>query len=218
MFGWFRRQRALTSTRAEPRIEPEAAGDIAYHGLTDWWLYEFSAEEREIIRETYSPMGNPDYRIDRGAISASTQSTADFASSVAGWFAKEETRHIGYKFIRKADEYEQTDLQPMSVHFAMQARCQLFYRWRDFDDFALDEAIKACERGISVSKEAAAEFRRSWGRLDVSHYCYKQLAIIEEKRGNVPRAIELCNSAEAEGWMGDWAKRRVRLAKKLGQQ
>lgn len=205
MFGLFRKK------------DPPVGGDIAYHGLTEWWLYEFTPHERDLIRQTYSPMGIPSYQIDRGTVTHSTQSVAAFASNVGSWFTKEDTRHIGYKFIRKADEYASTDLPAMTVHFAMQVRCQFFYRWRDVDDLALDEAIKACERGIAISKEAAEAFKRSWGKVDVSHHCFHQLAVIEEKRGNFQRAIDLCDQAKSDGWMGDWDKRRARLEKKLAK-
>lgn len=194
--------------------DPPVVGDIAYFGLAEWWLYEFTDEERDLIRRTYTPMGMPDYQIDRGRVTASSQSAADFASGVAAWFNKENTRHIGYKFIRKADEYGEADLSPMSLHFAMQARCQFFYRWRDHDPGALEEAIKACERGISISDQAAAAFARQWGRVDVGHYCFRQLAIIEEKRGDLDRAISLCHLAMADGWQGDWEKRISRLERK----
>lgn len=216
MFGWFRKK-VEPKSRIEPIASSSGGGDIGYHNLTDWWLHEFTPAERDLVRQTYNPMGNPAFQIDQGIVSQSTQSTADFASGVAGWFKKEETRHIAYKFIRKADEFEQTDLSPMSVHFAMQGRCQVFYRWRDVDDFALEEAIKACERGISVSKEAAAAFKKAWGKVDVSHYCFKQLAIIEEKRGNFDRAMALSKQAKDEGWMGDWDDRIARLKRKAAK-
>lgn len=213
MFGWLKKK----DTSRPASTEPVGGGDIEYHGLTDWWLYEFTAEDRDLVRNTYSPMGLPNYRIDQGQMADSTQSTAAFASGVAGWFNKEDTRHIGYKFIAKADEYAETDLPPMTVHFAMQGQCQFFYRWRDVDEFALDEAIRACERGISVSKEAAAALKATWGKLDVSHYCFKQLVIIEEKRGNIDRAMALSRQAQTEGWMGDWDARIARLKKKAAK-
>lgn len=208
MFGWLRRKHE----------EPAVGGDIAFFGLSDWWMHEFTDDERDLIRLTYSPLGIPSYQIDSGIVTASTQTVASFASNLAGWFNKEDTRHIGYKFLRKADEYRNTDMPPLSLHFAMQARCQFFYRWRDHDEYALDAAIEACERGIAVSKEAAAAMVKQWGRVDVGHHCFTQLAIIEEKRGNYQRAIDLCNTAEADGWMGDWQKRRMRLSKKMAKQ
>lgn len=216
MFGWFAKKSA-PSTHVRPPAPPSGGGDIEFHGLSDWWLHEFTEADRDLIRRTYSPLGNPDYAIDRGNVTANMQSVASFASGVAGWFSKEDTRHIGYKFLAKAEEYSTTDIPAMTIHFAMQGRCQFFYRWRDVDDFALEEAIKACERGIAVSKEAAAAFKKSWGSVDVGHYCFRQLAIIEEKRGNFTRAFDLCVQAEADGWQGDWDKRKDRLTKKLAR-
>jgi hypothetical protein len=207
MFDWLRKH---------PK-EELVGGEIAFLGLADWWMCEFTPEEREIVRSTYSPLGTADYQIDKGKVTNSTQSVVGFAANLAGWFTKEDTRHIGYKFLAKADEYRNTDMPAISLHYAMQARCQFFYRWRNHDDFALDAAIEACERGISVSKEAAAAIKRQWGDTPLGHHCFHQLAVIEEKRGNFQQAIDLCDAAQGDGWAGDWEKRKARLAKKLAK-
>lgn len=207
MFNWIRRK---------PKEQP-VGGDIAFLGLSDWWMYEFTEAERDLIRRTYIPLGFSRHQIDAGKVTNSTLTVPSFTSNLAGWFNTEDTRHIGYKFLRKADEYRDTDMPPVALHYAMQARCQFFYRWRNHDDFALDAAIDACELGISVSKAAAVAIAKQWGQLNVSHHCFTQLAIIEEKRGNIQRAIELCNTAEADGWLGDWENRRIRLARKLNR-
>lgn len=198
--------------------QEQVGGEIAFLGLADWWLCEFTPEERAIVRSTFNPLGAPGYQIDRGNVKHSTQTVVGLTSVLSSWFNKEETRHIGYKFLRKADEYRNTDMHPVTLHYAMQARCQFFYRWRNHDDFALDAAIEACERGIAVSREAAAALKEQFGDTPLGHHCFTQLAIIEEKRGNFQRAIDLCNTAEADGWNGDWEKRRTRLTKKLAKQ
>lgn len=205
MFGLFRKK------------EKPVGGEISYFGLTDWWLYEFTDVERSLIRETYQPMGSSGYGLDQGKIGFTTQNVLGFISTLAGWFNKEETRHIAYKFLLKADEYFDTDMPVMSRHFAMQARCQAFYRWREHDDIALQEAINSCERGIALSYEAANEFRKAWGDVP-SHHCFTQLAIIEEKRGDFDRAIALCRLAACDGWAGDWDKRITRLERKKAKQ
>jgi hypothetical protein len=200
MFGWFRKKERV-------------GGKIAYFGLSEWWLLDFAVDERALIRKTYMPLGTGDQGIDTGVITFTSQTTLSFLSNVAGWFNKEETRHIAYKFLLKADEFSQGDMSIMSKHFAMQSRCETFYKWRELDDLAVQEAINACERGISFSREAAAAFQAEWGDVP-SHYCFKQLAIIEEKRGNLDRALELCRRAREDGWKGDWEARIARLERK----
>ncbi|RBO91022.1 hypothetical protein DFR47_11019 [Pseudochrobactrum asaccharolyticum] len=106
----------------------------------------------------------------------------------------------------------------LSRHFAFQAICISYYRWRDVDDFAIGGAIEACEKSLAISKLAAEAFIIE-EKFDIipSHHCFKQYAIIEEKRGNFAKAILLTRQAKAEGWQGDWDSRLVRLSHKMGK-
>lgn len=87
--------------------------------------------------------------------------------------------------------------------------CKIFYRFRESHPEALEKAVWACEQDIALS-EKLDPFCYGDG-ITLSHYCFKQLAIIEEKRGNIERAIELASQALAQGWRGDWEKRIARL-------
>ena len=137
-----------------------------------------------------------------------------YLSNAAVWFNKEGYRHCAYAFIDKAYEASTTDLNPLDVHFAYMNHCKVFYRWRKEDDEALDRAVMACERGIEIQAAAAGAWEQAYGDALPRHYCFWQLAVIEEKRGNFLRAIELCDAAQAGGWNGDWLSRRERLERK----
>lgn len=204
MFGLFRKR-------------DKVGGDIAYYGLDDWWLYEFSAEERDVVRDIYKPLGTSEMEIDRGRIAMSTMGPLKFTSGVAGWLNKEPTRHLAYKFLWKSDEFHQTDQPVLDRHFALQGRCEVFYRWRDIDEFALGEAISSCEKSRNIAPDAAKAFMEDMGFLP-RHHCYQQLAIIEEKRGDIERALALSREAHAGGWGAGWDVRIAKLERKLARQ
>lgn len=105
--------------------------------------------------------------------------------------------------LAKADEIWPDQASVIDLHFGPQHRCEVYYRWRDVDDFALDEAISSCRRSVAIQKDAAAALRKqgfvTWGNGIPGHHCFRQLAIIEEKRGNLDDAISLCKEARKEG-------------------
>ncbi len=98
-------------------------------------------------------------------------------------------------------------------HFAYANLCKVFYRWRDTAPGALDRAILVCEACIGFHEQAATLLRADMGVVP-AHACFRQLRIIEDKRGDYARAIELCEMAQAAGWADDWDHEIARLRKK----
>lgn len=202
------------------------AGDIAALGLQDWWFDTFSEDDREWMASVYAPIGI--------AASVSTE-TAKVAfpvrplvegwgchpdtdpfkhlSNLATWFSRPGYAHCAIAFLEKSLEFGCSNLPVLDQHFALANHCIVFYRWRDSVPGALDGAIDACERCIELHEQAAIEAREFFGSVP-SHHCFRQLRIIEEKRGNLDRAIALCEQAKAGGWADDWDKDIARLVKK----
>lgn len=134
-------------------------------------------------------------------------------SMLATWFSKPGHEHCAIAFASKAGEFLGADMPVLDRHFALANLCIVFYRWRDVVPGALDSAIAACEACIAIHHEAAVEARATFGFVP-AHHCFRQLRIIEEKRGNYERAIELCEEAKAAGWSDDWDKDIARLQRK----
>ena len=109
-------------------------------------------------------------------------------------------------------------------HLDVGQRMEAAYKDRDRDPKALPRAIKLCEQQIAMSQDAAAAFRWDYDQLRVGsdkpplpipfHQGFTQLAIVREKEGRFEDAAELCRTAKAHGWQGDWDKRIERLEKK----
>lgn len=232
-------------------------GFIGSAGLESWWLGEFDDDERLRIDQTYRPMGSSldvESILTTGPIQKTGFDAARTLSTVATWFKQPEDRTIAYRFVQKAEEFLPQSKNVLTAHFFYQAKCQMYYRWREVDDFALQRAIEACENQIAIAAKAAAAFVPSeakpvvivdwlndseeeiqrkarlisdghatselYGGLDSlpSHYGFKQLAIILQKRGDLDDALTVCHEAKAQGWKGDWDKRIARLSKQIEKQ
>lgn len=189
-------------------------GDIAALGLGDWWLSTFSKEDREWMSSTYTPMGPGQRPLTEGAgIAGSRRDTLSYLCYVAPWFSKEGHQHCAIAFVDKAMDFYDDSTDVLDRHFALGNQCGLVYRWRDVFPGALDQVVKICELSISFHEEAAVACKEKFGSIP-AHACFRQLRIIEEKRGNYERALELCEMAKIGGWAGGWDSDIARIEKK----
>lgn len=202
------------------------AGDIAALGLQDWWFDTFAESDREWMASAYSPL------CVAASISSSNAAVVDAGkplvegwgcnpetspfkhlSLLATWFNRPGYGHCAIAFLQKSMEYMDANMPILDRHFALANHCIVFYRWRDSVPGALENAIAACEMCIAFHEQAATEAKAFFGMIP-AHTCFRQLRIIEEKRGNFDRAISLCEQAKAGGWADDWDKDIARLLKK----
>lgn len=191
---------------------PKFGGDIKRYGLEEWWSGAFTEAERKKISAIYQPLGGGANQLAKGDAKRQPElNTALFLANLATWLNRPGLADLALKIARKAKQ-EVVDGDEWDNHFTYGNLCKVFYRWRNEDPQNLDDAIWACEQDITLSKALDPDFGDG---VRVSHYCYKQLAIIEEKRGNFQRAIALSKEAHSQGWKGDWEKRIVRLKRKV---
>lgn len=200
-------------------------GDIAALGLQDWWFETFSDEDREWMASVYTPLGISANVATGEATVVTSRPLVDgwgcnpetnpfkHLSLLATWFNRPGYGHCAIAFLEKSMEFWDSRLPVLDRHFALANHCKVFYRWRDTVPAALDRAIAACEMCIDIHEQAAAEAKTFFGHVP-AHACFRQLRIIEEKRGNYDRAIELCERAKAGGWADDWDKQIARLQRK----
>ena len=135
---------------------------------------------------------------------------------LAEYLKKEHLRHLGYKLLDRADTLVNENVPVLDLHFYFAVRGGFYYRWRDHDPFGLDEAVTSFQRQIGLGANVVRFFRedKNWGFIP-AHAGYRQLRIIEEKRGNWTLARALCKQAKAEGWADDWDHHIGRIDKKL---
>lgn len=199
MFSWLRTK--AVAARQEPAglSRPKAP----------WWEESFSTREFAQIKEAFQPMG-----------SISVENMLQDAGSIGnlvGYLKKENLRHLGYRLLDRAETLlVERPPELVAHHFYLHARGEFFYRWRDLDDFALEASIDAFSRQISIAPEVARSFSSDTSLGFVpGHAGYRQMRIIEEKRGNLEAARALCVKAKSEGWADDWDHVIARIDKKL---
>jgi hypothetical protein len=177
-----------------------------------WWYKEFAPDERAQIEEAYKPLGS-------GTAEALVLSDSPFQlSALIGHLKKEELREFGYKLTERADSLIRDDAPILDLHFYWHQRGNFFYRWRELDSLALREAVESYERQIELAPKAVKAFDLDDLGAIPAHAGYRQLRIIEEKRGNLASARALCVQAKSQGWSDDWDKHIARIDKKISKQ
>lgn len=192
---------------------PKVNGIIKFLRLEDWWLGELTDEERQIILNTYSPMGSESSILD-GEIVSSSQTQLHFFCGLIGWFNKPKLKHIAYKLIAKAETLIDGQSDPLDVHFLYGAKLEVCYKDRDTRLNGLALAIHACKQQIENAPSASKAFFNKYGGDLPAHKGFQQLAIILEKQKHYNEAISICEKAKSQGWAGDWDKRVERCSKR----
>lgn len=186
-----------------------------FHGKernANWWKDSFTPEQRLAIEGTLGPLA-----ITSAETLALSTDPLQITILVAH-LKKEGLREHGYKLLERADSMLNHDTPIASQHFYWAARGEFYYRWRDLDGFALEESIRSFERQTALAPIAVEFFRRSDQFSHIpAHSGYRQLRIIEEKKGNFERARQLCICAKEEGWADDWDKQISRIENKMAK-
>jgi len=81
-----RNKQLKTSKQKTEEAKRMRNGEIGYYGLEDWWQDKFTEEERNIIRNTYQPMGLGSDSLVKNEIQSSSQSKLAFLSGLSSWF------------------------------------------------------------------------------------------------------------------------------------
>jgi hypothetical protein len=76
----------------------KVGGLISFYGLTDWWLTEFTEEERQYICNRYH-----DDALTRGKITSNLPVTS-FLNGLYSWFRSKQDLHIARRIFDKMDE------------------------------------------------------------------------------------------------------------------
>ena len=185
--------------------------------MDEWWEAAFTPADRALIADAYRPLGSTGMPLVEGDVQRQQELHAGpFLATLATWVAKPSHGDLPFRIAEKASSFDTPPDDPWQAHFMFANLCKVFYRFRESHTDALAKAVWACEQDISLSSKLDPSCYGDG--IVVSHHCFKQLAVIEEKRRNFDRAIEICCQADAQGWRGDWDKRIARLRKKLAEQ
>lgn len=154
--------------KGEVMVE-QVNGLIRQFRLVDWWLKELSQDDRELILETYKPLGadpSQPSSLTHGGESLTTMTTPFFLTVLAGWFSGADPvkRGLGLRITEKAWEVlgEQGQLNTpheiVSRHLALGGVLPVFYRHRDEGDY-FEKAVECARLQIEMQAAAMQGFR-----------------------------------------------------------
>lgn len=99
------------------RSKSKIQGPIDNVNLTEWWLSTFSEAERKYIEKKFQPLWGSEESLTKGKVSFSSDTAVVLLHNSAGWFAKDEDRHLAYRILAKAEELIHQSVNPLHVHF-----------------------------------------------------------------------------------------------------
>lgn len=117
----------------------------------------------------------------------------------------------------------------LDEHYFLQNIALLFYRSRDESPKSLKLAIAYWQKNIDLIRENNEEFLDYFEEMHFVNYrgfpevyCFKRLAIIHEKQGNIEKAIAICEQAlslgvQLDGTQSGYKGRLAKLKKKLNK-
>jgi len=185
-------------------------------GLSEWWMGTFTEKERSYIVTTFQPLWWDGKDLVEGDIWGFSEEISSLLWSLAWWFKNEDDRLIAYRMIDKWSIHALELHNVLDLHFFYQNELEVYYRFRKIDDFALDRAISACQKQISISEESKEAFVKEYpDSILPTHRGYEQLIIVYTKKGQIEKAIQLVQKAMLQWWNWDWEKKLKRLENKL---
>jgi len=116
-------------------------GTIGYFNLSDWWLSEFTEDERVYIQGKFQPLGSSGNSLTEENITSTSQTSIGFLSNLSGWFSKKEDRSIAYKIISKAEQLINNDSNVLDIHFLYSAKIEIMYKDRDVISDGLEKSV-----------------------------------------------------------------------------
>lgn len=169
MFNWLK-SKISSENHPDAAARNSIGGYISQFGLENWWLSEFSPDEREIISDTYRPMGSSGRPLIEGTLLGEPHTDqASFLANLATWLAKPNCSDLAFRIANKAWTVRHSQMDKVQAHFTYMNLCKVFYRFRETQPDALEKAISACEESVSLAPQLDAS--TIGGGSPVSHYC-----------------------------------------------
>jgi len=195
---------------------PKIEGEIGLFHLTDWWLSEFTDEERELIEDKYHPLGVSRPRpLTQGKLLDSTGRPAQLLSGLASWFRSPSDRPIQRRILAKARELAEAGQNPIDIHYTYQGLIQSFYKDREADPTALETAIEVCTAQIAMAPQVAEACRRE-DEDRKKRPTYRDLGLDVDEPPDTDTRLSSLSTKKQREYLGaryeDWKSGRFRFS------
>ncbi len=222
-------------------------GEIAQHGLTQWWESLTSREQNLLITNynpTYVNAFGGHVLVEGKLGKKSHDIPADFLMTLSSWLHKsdDEEKQLAIKLanyaweLRDVTEPVVASRATLSRHYALGRMCEFFYVLRD-DPVYFERSVECARLQIEMEAKTRRALKREFGsRTSITiermrtagewdpgvftlpiHHGYKRMAIVLEKEKRYGEALEVIREARRKGWDGDWDKREERIRKRLSK-
>jgi hypothetical protein len=176
------------------------------HNLEEWWLSEFTVEEREYIKSESSVLLDSRYNNDK--------KPSETLYLLAGYVNTKNTKgyqHLALSILDKAARLEDDPIILFKIYSQL---IKLHFEHRNDAEEIREKLIELCKKQIEISniiqdslKED--EFREKF--LKSEHQGYQKLAVLNIENGELEKAEELISRAKEEGWKGSWEKLELKI-------
>jgi len=194
-------------------------GYIGYYNLAQWWLNEFSNEERDYILKKYI-LENDENELTEIEVYEASPTIVSFLANMYRDFSDDTERTIQQKISKKI--YESFDSNDngmiLDMHFFYKKKIE-FAQFDKQNSEYYENLISSCNEQIEFAEKAAKAFKKKYKNNSLpSHTGYNRLVITLEKEKRYDDVIKICNQALSQKWAGDWEHRINRCQRKLERQ
>ena len=162
-------------------------GLIKHYSLEEWWVSVFTKEEQKYIEERFQPMGGSENSLTHGEIDFTSQTKADFLSSLISWFKSKEDSTIRDKIRKKLVEVgiKEPILEPG------------YFKGRHFSSFTEDVEMLLRENNNSEAESLLCEIVNATKSESINEghgvapWAYEKLAILYHKQKDLEKEIDI---------------------------
>lgn len=177
------------------------------NNLEEWWLSEFTAEEREHIISESSILLDSRYNYDK--------STGEVLYLLAGYINTKNTegyQHLALLILNKAVNITDDPLILFKIYSEL---INLNFEHRHDAEEIKVRIIELCREQIELSASVLELLNRdddSDKKTSIlEHPGYQKLAVLKIEDGELEQAEELIKKAKEEGWQGSWEELEIKL-------
>lgn len=170
------------------------------HNLEEWWLSDFTVEEREYIKSESSVLLDSRYNYNK--------SPGETLYLLAGYVNTKNTKGHQYLAQLILDKAAQLEDDPVILFKIYSQLIKLYFEHRNDAEEMKERLIKLCKKQIEISKLVLELLNKKDNsnekNFKLEHQGYQKLAFLNIENGELEKAEDLINKAREEGWNGSW--------------
>ena len=160
-------------------------GFIAFYGLTDWWLAEFTEHERNYMIDHYRPIKFLSNTLTHGKRNTN-QPVTGFLNTLASWFRYKPDSHIARRIYDKMEELGRQ--QPMLGPGYFKGRHFTTYV-EEVENLKINDKVDDAESLLIELVKATEAESKAEGNSGVAPFYYEELAKIYKGRNDNAKEV-----------------------------